>query len=110
MPLKPHDDFGSKDFDGTGVRKIHQHTFPAANGAIPWLLAQDSPEKASHEEGFLKAVKVHADFLRGTDPEGKDKKMRIDLFGLKEGDSIDGKLIAPLRPELPRLKPGATDL
>jgi tetratricopeptide (TPR) repeat protein len=110
MPLKPSGDFGSKDFDGSGVRKIHQHTFPAANTAIPFLLAQDSPEKASHADAFLRTAKMHADFQRGTDPEGKDKKLRIDLFGLKEGGTIDDKLIAPLRPELPRLKPGATYL
>src|SRR6266849_878087 len=69
MPLKPSGDFGSKDFDGSGVRKIHAHTFPAANTGLPFLLAQDSPEKASHAEGFLNAAKVHADFLRVTDPQ-----------------------------------------
>src|SRR5205807_3735400 len=53
---------------------------------------------------------AQADFLRGTDPEGKDRKLRIDLFGLKEGGSIDGRLLAPLRPQLPPLKPGATYL
>jgi tetratricopeptide (TPR) repeat protein len=110
MPLKPSNDFGSKDFDGSGVRKIHNHIFVGANTGLMSLLAQDSPEKAEHAEGFLKSLKAHTDFLRGTDPEGKDKKMRIDLFGVKEGDSIDGKLIAPLRPELPRLKPGSTYL
>ncbi len=31
MPLKPSRDFGAKDFDGTGGRKVHNHTFPAAN-------------------------------------------------------------------------------
>jgi tetratricopeptide (TPR) repeat protein len=110
MPLAPSGDFGSKDFDGSGVRKIHQHTFPGANTGIPFLLAQDSPEKASHADAFLATSKMQADFLRGTDPEGKDKKVRIDLFGLKQGGTIDDKLIAPLRPELPRLKPGGTYL
>jgi tetratricopeptide (TPR) repeat protein len=110
MPLEPSSDFGSRDFDGSGVRKIHQHTFPAANTAIPYLLARDSPDKASHGEAFLRTSKLHVDFLRGSEPEGKDKKLRIDLFGLKEGGSIDGKLLAPLRPALPRLKPGSTYL
>ena len=32
--------------------------------------------------------------------------MRVDLFGVREGGEIDGKLIAPLRPEVPTLKPG----
>jgi tetratricopeptide (TPR) repeat protein len=110
MPLAPSGDFGSKDYDGSGVRKIHQHTFPAANTAIPFLLALDSPEKASHADGFLAAAKTQADFLRGTVAEGRDQKVRIDLFGLKEGGTIDDRLIAPLRPEVPRLKPGGTYL
>jgi tetratricopeptide (TPR) repeat protein len=32
--------------------------------------------------------------------------MRVDLFGIREGGEIDGKLIAPLRPEVPALAPG----
>ena len=35
--------------------------------------------------------------------------MRIDLFGIKEGATIDGKL-TQLRPALPALKPGQTYL
>src|SRR5207245_9441283 len=64
MPLTPSGDFGSKDFDGSGVRKIHAHTFPAANTGLPFLLAQDSPEKAAHADGFRHAVKLHAYFLQ----------------------------------------------
>ena len=32
--------------------------------------------------------------------------MRVDMFGVREGGEIDGKLIAPLRPEVPTLTPG----
>src|SRR6185503_9737809 len=32
--------------------------------------------------------------------------MRIDIFGVKEGGTVDGKLIAPIRPAVPTLKPG----
>jgi hypothetical protein len=32
--------------------------------------------------------------------------MRVDLFGVKEGGTIDSPLTAPLRPEVPALKPG----
>src|SRR5262249_14535501 len=39
-----------------------------------------------------------------------DKKLRVDVFGLREGGAIDGKLIAPLRPETPILEPGRKDL
>jgi tetratricopeptide (TPR) repeat protein len=109
MPLKESGDFGAKDFDNSGARKIHSHAFPAANTGLPWLLSLD-PKHADRADKFRAAAKLHEDFLRGTDPEGKDKKIRIDLFGLKEGGTIDAKLIAPLRPKLPALKPGATYL
>jgi tetratricopeptide (TPR) repeat protein len=97
MPLEPSNDFGTKDFDGSGERKRHHHGFPGANTGLFSLLAND-PKHAAHKEGFEKAEKLHADFL-------KDKKLRIDLFGVKEGGTIDGKLTV-LRPELPKLKPG----
>jgi tetratricopeptide (TPR) repeat protein len=109
MPLAASMDFGSKDYDQSGVRKIHSHAFPAANTGIPSLVMID-PANKGPSEGFQRAIKLHTDFLRGIDPDGKDRKVRIDLFGLKEGGTINGPLIAPLRPELPRLKPGATYL
>jgi tetratricopeptide (TPR) repeat protein len=109
MPLKASLDFGSRDFDGSGERKIHGHQFPAANTGLPFLLSLD-PKHQEHADGFRQAMQAHADFLKGTDPNGADKKMRIDLFGLKPGGTIEDKLIAPLRPELPALKPGQTYL
>jgi tetratricopeptide (TPR) repeat protein len=36
--------------------------------------------------------------------------MRVDIFGLREGGEIDGKQAAPLRPELPTLRPGQSYL
>ena len=36
--------------------------------------------------------------------------MRVDLFGIKEGGSIDSPLTAPIRPDVPTLKPGASYL
>ena len=77
-------------------------------GAGIALLLAD-PRYESQREGLEKAMKAHADFLRGTDPEGNDKKVRIDLFGVKEGGGIDGKLTV-LRPELPKLKAGQSYL
>jgi tetratricopeptide (TPR) repeat protein len=109
MPLQPSSDFGSKDFDGSGIRKVHDHFFPGANTGLPYLLSR-LPENAGHADDLLKAAQKNADFLRGTDPEGKDASLRIDLFALKEGGRIDGRLIAPLRPELPKLKPGKSYL
>jgi tetratricopeptide (TPR) repeat protein len=109
MPGLPSADFGSKDFDGSGLRKVHHHGFLGANTAIFDLVARE-PKEQTHGEGLKKMVKAEQDFLRGVDPEGKDKKLRIDLFGIKEGLTIDGRLVAPLRPELPALKPGASYL
>jgi tetratricopeptide (TPR) repeat protein len=109
MPLQPSDDFGSKDFDGSGTRKVHDHFFPAANTGLPWLLSL-MPEHAAHANDFRKFAEKNADFLHGTDPEGKDASLRIDLFALKEGGTIDGRFLGPLRPELPKLKPGRSYL
>jgi tetratricopeptide (TPR) repeat protein len=102
MPTKSSDDIAARDFDASGQRKIHNHLFPGANTGLPWLLSLD-PKNAARAEGLRKAADAQADFL-------KDKKLRIDLFGVREGSSISGKLIAPIRPELPALKPGQTYL
>jgi tetratricopeptide (TPR) repeat protein len=105
MPLAPSGDFGSKDFDGTGVRKVHNHTFPAANTGL-FALLQNEPRYKDHAAGFQKALDLNADFLRGTAPDGSDKKLRIDLFGLKPGDSLEAGTLRQIRPELPTLEPG----
>lgn len=103
MPLKPSLDFGSKDFDGSGERKVHDHFFPGANTGLPYLLARTERYR-QHAEGFRRAIQANSDFLR-------DNKLRIDLFGLKAGGSVSPEaLLAPLRPGLPALKPGATYL
>ncbi len=102
MPTKESNDFGNRDFDGDGKRKIHDHLFPGANNGLPWLLSLD-PKHKDHAESLKKAAATQADFL-------KDKKLRVDIFGLREGGTLDGKLLGPIRPELPKLKPGATYL
>jgi tetratricopeptide (TPR) repeat protein len=101
MPLVPSSDFGSRDFDGSGVRKVHSHRFLGANTGVPALV---------RFPGYEQAIQAHRDFLRGTDPSGTDQKLRIDLFGLKPGGTITSPLLAPLRPELPALEPGGTYL
>jgi tetratricopeptide (TPR) repeat protein len=108
MPPRPSRDFGRHDIDGTGELKVHNHMFLGANNALMQLLAKD-PAYKDHAQAFHEAATSQRDFLRGTDPEWKDRVLRIDLFGLKEGGTIDGKLRV-LRPELPALKPGATYL
>jgi len=91
MPLAPSEQFAARDFDGTGVLKAHDHQFPSANTAVPYLLGAP-PE----------ALEAHRKFNEGV--------MRVDLFGLREGGTIDGPLVAPLRPELPVLRPGSAYL
>lgn len=107
MPLEPSYDFGSKDFDGSGVRKRHSHFFPAANTGLFELLKFEDRYKDRAEQ-FQKSIDTNAAFLRGTAPDGSDRKLRIDLFGLKQysGDSPDDESLVELRPALPTLKPG----
>ena len=87
MNFVASDDFGAKDFDGKPGREIHDHQFPAANTALPTFFGK--PDIAE----------VHAKYLQ-------DKKVRVDLFALREGGGIDGPLLGPLRPNVPTLKPG----
>ena len=102
MPLQASNDFGSHDFDASGTRKIHDHRFLAANTGLPWLLSLD-PGRQDQAEALRQAAARQAEFLQ-------DQKLRIDLFGLREGGRIDGRLLAPLRPQLPALQPGGTYL
>ena len=91
MELLPSDQFSAQDFDDSGVLTIHDHQFPSANTAVLQML--DQPESA---------VLRHAEFNEGV--------MRVDIFGLKKGGTIDGELTAPIRPEVPTLEPGETYL
>jgi tetratricopeptide (TPR) repeat protein len=86
MPLQASRDFGARDFAESGELSIHNHLFPSANTGIAWL--RNRPE----------VIEAHQRFLEGV--------MRVDLFGVREDGEIDGKLIAPLRPQVPTLIPG----
>jgi tetratricopeptide (TPR) repeat protein len=86
MPLKASGDFGAKMFAGATELSVHDHLFPSANTGVSWL--RDRPDVTAAHQKFLEGV------------------MRVDLFGVREGGEIDGKLIAPLRPEVPTLLPG----
>lgn len=91
MPLKPSDDFGAKLFHPTNkVLSVHDHLFPAANTGV------------AHLRGAPEIVRAHQEFL--------EDSVRVDIFGIKEGGAIDGELTAPLRPQAPALKRGATYL
>ncbi len=88
MELVESKDFGAKVFDPkSGKLTIHDHTFASGNTGLPFM------------RGFYDEVAdKHKKFL--------DKVVRVDIFGLKEEGKIDGKLHAPLRPEVPALKRG----
>jgi tetratricopeptide (TPR) repeat protein len=91
MPLQASDDFGAKPFDGKGVLQVHDHQFPSANTAIPKLLKM--PSWVNDEQ---------RKFLQDT--------VRVDIVALRDGGTIDGELIGPIRPQVPVLQPGATYL
>jgi tetratricopeptide (TPR) repeat protein len=107
MPLKPSQDFGARDFDGSGTGKVHSHLFPAANTGL-FTLLQNDPRFSKYSEGFQKTIDTHAAFLKGG-ADGKSPPLRIDLFAIKDGGTIDGNLTV-LRPQLPKLEPGKTYL
>jgi tetratricopeptide (TPR) repeat protein len=88
MPLKESQDFGANFFNptNTSVRFIHSHLFPAANTGVAFI------------RGDTNTVRAHDEFLKGS--------LRVDIFGIKEGGSIDNRLTAPLRPQVPTLKRG----
>jgi tetratricopeptide (TPR) repeat protein len=92
MPLQASADFGATYLNPTNTttRYIHDHLFPSANTAIPYL------------RGDTNTVERHRKYLEGS--------LRVDIFGIREEGTIDGNLNAPLRPEIPSLTPGKTYL
>jgi len=99
MPLVPSTDFAARVRDDSGARKTLDHQFPSANTALPFLmaLAGDMPE-----EEAAAAIENHREFNEGV--------MRLDLFALREGGTLTGRLVAPLRPDVPALVPGKSYL
>ncbi len=91
LPLIESDDFGTDFFDDSKVLKAHDHLFPSANTALAWL--RNKPD----------VIEAHRKFLN-------NNVMRVDIFGIKTGNTIDAPLQAPLRPRLPTLEPGKTYL
>jgi len=99
MKSFPSEDFAARVRDDSAVRKTLDHMFPSANTAVPNLVVADG---LLTQEQADEAVAAHREFNEGV--------MRVDLFGVKEDGRIDGKLVAPLRPEVPVLVPGRTYL
>lgn len=87
MPAQASNDFGAKIYAATQEKpSIHDHLYPTANTGLAYL------------KGYDEAVKRHQAFLQGI--------MRVDVFGLREGGDVNGKLLGPIRPAVPTLKPG----
>ncbi|MCB1752038.1 MAG: tetratricopeptide repeat protein [Gammaproteobacteria bacterium] len=87
MPLHASADPAARISESKGVPSVHNHLFAAANTGVPHLLGQAS-----------QAIESRRDFMQ--------RAARLDIFGLREQGDIDGKLSAPLRPQLPVLQPG----
>lgn len=88
MPLQASQDFGANFFDPTNAstRYIHNHLFPGANTGLAAICNDTN------------LVNTEAKFLKGS--------LRVDVFGVKDGGSVDSPLTAPLRPQVPALKRG----
>ncbi len=89
MPTRPSSDFGARDFDDSGELAVHDHAFAAANTAIPVMAGLEDAEEL---------IADRFDFL--------GRATRLDIFGLRRGGTVDGELLAPLRPALPEIVPG----
>ena len=90
MPLRESDDFGADFFDTSSVLSIHDHLFPGGNTGLPAL--RGDWESVSAQQRILK------------------DSLRVDIFGIREGVAIDGKLLAPLGYRSALLEAGRTYL
>jgi len=93
MPTVASSDFGAKMRDESGQLTVRNHMFPSANTAIPVLAGMSDHEAV---------IRAHEEFNKGV--------MRLDLFALREGGTLDGALHAPLRPKVPEVVPGESYL
>jgi len=73
--------------NSAGVLQVRDHAYAVANTGIWPLMGMADP-----------AADKRAAMLQGS--------LRVDLFGIRDGESVDAPLIAPLRPELPTLRSG----
>ena len=95
MPLQKSDDFAARIYGTNTSTAVHNHLFPSANTGVAYVRKEPEAVKAE-------IIRKHQEFMKDT--------VRIDAFGLKDGATVDSPLIAPLRPSVPKLKPGRTYL
>jgi hypothetical protein len=89
MPLRASADFGARPFDDSGELAVHDHAFAAANTAVPVMAGwENAAERLIEIESFQR------------------RAARLDIFGVRVGGSVEGELLAPIRPSLPELIPG----
>ena len=81
-------DLGAYVFGDATKPSIHDHLFPSANTAISTFV-DDAPD-------WL--IKAHEKFNEGV--------MRVDLFGVREGGTLEGEFVGPLDINTPTLEPG----
>lgn len=93
MPLVDSTHFGARVHDDSGVLKLHDHSFPSANTAIPRLV--DMPDADE-------VIRAHQQFNEGV--------FRLDIFGIHDGGTIESELYAPIGPEIPVLESGRSYL
>lgn len=86
MPFKESNDFASKPHPETGKNVVHNHFFPGGNTALPFWRGDN--ERIAEAQAILKGC------------------ARVDIFGIRKGGTLDGELIAPLRPDVPALQAG----
>jgi len=91
MPAQASDDPAARARTADGARAVHDHLFAAANTAVAAMTGRPADENVERAKRMRSAA-------------------RVDIFGIKEGGHIEGRLHAPLRPELPVLEPGGSYL
>ena len=90
MPPVASDQFGAKESDDIGGLAVHDHSFPSANTAL------------SHWFGDKEGLEKHRKMLEGS--------LRVDIFGLRDGGSIDDPLVAPINTSGTTVKKGESYL
>ena len=90
MPAVASNEFGAQESEELGTLAVHDHSFPSANSALSYWMGDE------------KGVEAHREYLQGS--------LRVDLFGLREGGSFDGKLVAPIGTNTATVAAGKTYL
>jgi len=89
MPVLESHDPAARHLHGNTNASIHDHLFPGANTALPHLLKMPDWVQRRHVTMLQRSV-------------------RIDLFGVRDGETVYSPLRAPVRPIVPALRPGST--